>query len=172
MKTAMAPIILRKEGGFMPKRLLGNLLVVVFVALPFSGILHASVRTCSIVLEETKSANDFLELVKRPTIQELAPLARTDQGLEFSKQYLTENERQLFVLIRGAAKELMKIAKKRKVYLFARDGELFHDAITTILMNHPDGSKLMDQFRLINMSRPITRNHPLRLFEPLWNIMG
>lgn len=135
-------------------------LAVLGLVLVFSrGEVYASAQSCSITLENRPTVQDMLNLEKRPTVEVLAPLALSKEGITFAKQYPRENEKQLFGMVRGAAMELFKISGGRKVFLFARDGELIHDAIATILMNHPDGQKLKPFFTLINVSRPIARDH-------------
>ena len=67
-------------------------------------------------------------------------------------------------LLFEVSRELFSVAGDRTVYIFARDGELIHDAVQTLLLNHPQGKYLKDKFKLINMSRSISKtSSPVQL---------
>lgn len=137
-----------------------NLFLVGIFFFQFNPSVHASSPSCAASLEtQVLSPVEILARTERSDVRELKKLALSEEGNTFASKYPANNEEKLFALIEGAAKELFEISEGRQVFLFARDGELIYDAVQTILLKRPAWQKLAPKFHLINVSRPIAKNH-------------
>ena len=121
----------------------------------FRAVKGEQVKSADSSPADLLTVQDLFNFPQRPTVEDILRVPRELRYTKFQEQ--SKMNRTLKGLLFEVSRELFSVAGDRTVYIFARDGELIHDAVQTLLLNHPRGKYLKDKFKLINISTPVSK---------------
>lgn len=99
----------------------------------------------------------MFQKIERPEPKEILELG-AEPVLDFFNPITVKTDPTFLNVLEAFSTELLTSMNGRPVYLFARDGEWLYDALSTSLLLNPNGHTVLENIRLINVSRPVVEN--------------